>query len=291
MRKRKRPEVTEPKASTAEIPPKEPYGDARAERPSEAPAVVPATTETQSDRLQPPPAVPLSAETVALLRHLIDIRKNWIVLPTGRLLHIRSINRMIYLDAQIQEDFPRTVPIYSVEALVQQLSYFKKPVLHFEDTYLTINDAADSSLIAYHAYTDPSLCEQPREVPSFGFEVEFDLNEDSVRSLLGLAKASGANELAVRADGRRLDIVAQSRRSSGEDQSEVRVRLYVGEVSHSQHFTFIFKLDYATLLPGSYHVAVSKAGLIRFSHQTRPIVYHICLEATRSTYIEDHHNA
>lgn len=290
MAKRKLLEVTEPEDSAAKVQPT--AGHAPTKKPSEAPPVVPPIAQKQSNLSEPSPDVLLSAETISLLKHFLEIREKGIVLRSGKILSSRSVNKVIYADAQIQEEFPKTAPIYSIEAFVQQLSYFQRPILHFGDTQLTITDASDTGLLAYRPYDDVEMCEQPYKValPSVFDDVQFDLAEGVLHRLLGIAKASGAQELAVQADGRHLELLAQVRNDHASDSAQVVARLRLGDAPKGRRFTFVLYSKYVTLLPGAYHVAVNRDGLIRFSNRTRPIIYHICLEANRSTYTEDQHN-
>jgi hypothetical protein len=62
--------------------------------------------------------------------------------------------------------------------------------------------------------------------------------------------------------------------------------LPIGDATSKTPFSFVWKIEYLKLIPGTYEVAVCKSGLSRFKHADMKLTYHIALEVQSSKYGE-----
>ena len=178
------------------------------------------------------------------------------------------------------------IAIYDLNQFLSVVTQFESPTLNFDDAseYVKISDSSGGMSVKFH-YGDESLAYIPDpnksiELPST--EVTLNLTEKDFRQITNMARTLGTPELALVSDGTVLKLVTMDSKNSATNTTE----LPIGDAPSATPFTFVWKIEYLKLLPGTYELSVSKAGLSRFKHADMPIVYHIVLEADSTKYGE-----
>ena len=228
----------------------------------------------------PPVAVPLSPETLDILKYIAQVQPEGLLLSKGSVLTTRSTNKCIFVRAEIAETFPETVPIRS-ELTLTAISRFTNPVLHFHPTHIAITGDA-TTVTAYRCYYWLDLVPPKKEIQMPSVDVEVELDQESFSSFLSIAKTLGTNRLALQSDGKHLELLAQF--GDHNNPTEVGLRLPLGNAPEHHTFSFVWKQAYCILPRGSYALAVSKQGLLRFTNKAKPIATYIALERNNSTW-------
>lgn len=225
----------------------------------------------------------LTPPTVEVLKNLATINET-LLFPKGNVLQTRSVKKHTYAEVQLTEKFPKRFSIYDLNQFLSVVTQFDKPTLHFDDddAYVKIQDEGGGLSVKYH-YGDESLAYAPdpkRKIDLPSNEVDFVFTEVNFRSLTNLARTLGTPELALESDGKELKLSTLDTKNSSTNTSS----LPIGDAPNDIKFSFVWKIEYLKLIPGTYDVSVSKQGLSRFKHKEKPIVYHIMLEANSLSY-------
>jgi hypothetical protein len=212
-----------------------------------------------------------------------------LLFPPGKKLITRSVKKQTYAEATITEEFPiritgEKITIYDLNQFLSVVTQFEKPTLNFDEAseYVKIADESGGMSVKFH-YGDESLAYIPDPNKVIGLpstEVNFKLTEKDFRQITNMARTLGTPELALKSDGKILKLVTMDSINSATNTTD----LPIGDAPSDTPFTFVWKIDYLKLIPGTYDVSVSKAGLSRFKHADMPIVYHIVLEAKSIKY-------
>jgi len=232
----------------------------------------------------------LTPATIEILKNLATINET-LLFPPGNLLVTRSVKKHTYAEVTVSETFPlrpsgEKIVVYDLNQFLSVVTQFEKPTLNFEaaSEYMVISDEVGGMSVKFH-YGDESLAYTPDpnkkiELPST--EVAMQLTEKDSKQIINMARTLGTPELAIESDGKNLKLVARDIKNTSTNTTE----LLIGKSPDSTPFSFVWKIEYLKLLPGTYDLAVSKEGLSRFKHTSLPITYHIVLEANSSKYGE-----
>lgn len=226
----------------------------------------------------------LSPVTIEILKNAASINQT-LLFPQGSTLNTRSVKKQTYLEAGVTEKFPRRFTIYDLNQFLSVISQFEKPTLDFEedDAYVRLADASGGLSVKYH-YGDESLAYAPdpkRKIELPSKEVEFEFTEAQFKSIVSMARTLGTPELGLKSDGQTLSLETFDTKNSSTNTTS----LAIGEAPKAT-FSFVWKIEYLKLIPGTYKVAVCKEGLSRFTHTEMPLKYYILLEANSIEYHE-----
>ena len=227
----------------------------------------------------------ITPATIEVLKNAAQINQT-LLFPIGNKLITRSVKKHTYLETVVAESFPKRFTIYDLNQFLSVVTQFEKPTLNFGDAeeYVKISDDGGGMSVKFH-YGDESLAYIPdpnKSVVLPSTEVTVKLTEKYFRQITNMARTLGTPELALESDGKVLKLVTMDSKNSATNTTD----LPIGEAPSDIPFTFVWKIEYLKLIPGTYELAVSKAGLSRFKHSDMQIVYHIVLEAASTKYGE-----
>jgi hypothetical protein len=221
--------------------------------------------------------------TIEILKNFAIINQT-LLFPKGNNLITRSVKKHTYCEATVTEKFPKRFTIYDLNQFLAVITQFEKPTLDFDDSdeYVKLSDESGGLSVKYH-YGDESLAFIPDpkkklELPSV--EVKLKLTEIIFRQIVNMARTLGTPELALECDGTNLNLITLDSKNSSTNTTSFSL----GKASKSVPFSFVWKIEYLKLIPGTYEVSVCKDGLSRFKHTELPIIYHIVLEANSTKY-------
>jgi hypothetical protein len=225
----------------------------------------------------------MTPATVEVLKNFATINAT-LLFPKGSTLITRSVKKQTFAEAVVSEKFPKRFTIYDLNQFLSVVTQFEKPTLNFDesDDYVKLSDEAGGLSVKYH-YGDESLAYVPDpkkkiELPST--EVTLNLSEGQLRSITNMARTLGTPELALESDGKILNLVTLDSKNTSTNTTS----LEIGPAPDKTPFSFVWKIEYLKLIPGTYEVAVCKAGLSRFKNSVAKIMYYIALEVNSSKY-------
>jgi hypothetical protein len=217
-----------------------------------------------------------SNATLDILKNYADINPGIQLKPGSKLATI-SPSKNILSMVTVEEEFMKPAAFYDLRAFLSLYTAHKEtPTLEFGVRELQLVGRDGRSRTRY-AYTDPSMITVPpdKEISIPSPDVSFTLTSDDLQWILKMNSVLGSPHVAIISNGKDLSIKSFDLDNSAENTNS----LVIGE--HDREFTAIFKTENLKLLPGSYTVDVSFAGVSRFTYvgdTYRDLVYFIAVE-------------
>jgi len=216
----------------------------------------------------------LSDSTVTLLKNFSNINQS-LMFKEGKSIRTISVMRNILAEATISEDLPKDFGIYDLNQFLNGMSLHKDPELDFEnDNYVVIREGKSRSK---YFFADPNVIISPPEktltLPSE--DVCFVLSTQDLDRLLKAAAVYQLPDFSAVGEAGVVKLVVRDKKNETSNDFSI----VVGETIST--FEFNFKVENIKLIPGTYDVVVSKAGLSRFTSKDRDLTYYIALEDTK----------
>lgn len=227
----------------------------------------------------------LTAPTIEVLKNFATINSA-LLFPKGNKLVTRSVKKFITAEAEIYEEIPRRFCIADLTQFLAVITQFKTPSLNFNesDKYVRLSDVDGGLAVKYH-YGDEGLAYAPdpaRKLQLPSTEVEVEFTENNIRALSNMARTLGTPEISLVSDGKTLRLMTIDSKNSATNTTD----LELGPATSSSVFSFVWKIENLKVIPGTYTVQVSKAGLSKFTNKESSVFYHISLEKNPSNFEE-----
>lgn len=216
----------------------------------------------------------LEGRTLQILKNFSTINPS-IVFKPGKSLTTCSPNKTIMAKASVQEDLTGGFAIYDISRFLGVLSLFVSPELEVKDKHMVIKSGTAK---VNYTFADPSLVVTPtKEITMPETEIEFDLSEAQLQSVLKAMGVMQLPELAVVGEDGSMYLEASDSKNNTSDTFRIRLN------DTSIKFKMIFRADNVKFLPGDYSVKISKRGIGEF--KGKDVTYWVATEAT-STFVE-----
>ena len=220
----------------------------------------------------------LSTQTTEVLKNFSTINQNIMIL-SGDTLKTVSAMKNIVATAKVPDNFVREVPIYNLNEFLSVHSLFSKPLLNFDEKFLTISEDGGSSSCKYH-YSDPSVIvtvDKDLTMPTVDVEVVF--TESIIKKVNNASGTLGVTDLVLTGvKDKPVELKVKDKKNSASNNFAINMG-----TNAEADFEFYFKVENLKLLPGDYDVQVSSKGISFFKHKTLDVTYFIALEP-ESTY-------
>ena len=216
----------------------------------------------------------LSNATRDVLKNFSTINANLMVREGNTLKTISSMKNIV-ATATIPDSFTKEFGIYDLNEFLASMSLFKTPDLAFDDNRVVIKEDNGSSKCDFY-YSDPSVITTvTKDITMPSVDVEFELTEDTLNSVLKAAAVLGAPDLVLTAEqGGDIELKVSDKKNDTSNSFSVKV----GENATSS-YKYYFKVENLKLIPGTYKVEVSSRNISRFVNQTIEVEYFIALES------------
>ena len=223
----------------------------------------------------------LSEGTVAILKNFSTVNQS-LQFKAGNTLKTISPLKTIFVEATVEENFPKEFALYDLNKLLAKVSLYKEAHLGFDDDKINIS-TENKKKSDYIKYCSPKIIIVPPEKSiSIGeADCSFSLSQEDLDWMKRSAGISGSPNFIFESDGDTIQFVATDVKDDSADQSKVEIGTGDGT-----KFRVVMKVENFKLMDGSYDVAIAKKGLAQFKHKSIPIVYYIAIEAASSTFGE-----
>ena len=224
----------------------------------------------------------LSDNTVQVLKNFSSINQS-LQFKQGNTLKTISPLKTIFVEATVNESFPKEFALFDLNKLLAKVSLYKEAELGFDDDKITIN-TENKKKSDYIKYCSPKVIVVPPEKQiNFGDpDCSFTLSQEDLDWMRKSAGISGSPNFIFESDGATINFIATDVADDSADQSKIEI----GAGDAKTTFSVVMKVENFKLIEGSYDVSVSKKGLSRFKHKTLDITYYIAIEAAKSTFGE-----
>jgi hypothetical protein len=215
----------------------------------------------------------LSEKTTKILQNFTSINQS-LHFKEGNTLRTMSVMKNVLAEAEIEEYIPREFAIYDLPQFLNTLSLTATPSIDVSSnqSHATIKGTTNHQTKFF--FCDPSVIvappEKKMELPSI--DVEFNLSEQDLKSLLKASSIMQLPDLSVVGNGNSVEVIVSDRKNDTSNE----FALVVGETD--KEFSFNFKIENIKLIPGSYSVAISCKNLARFYNNNYKLTYFIALE-------------
>ena len=230
----------------------------------------------------------ITTQTTEILTNFETINKSILVKP-GSQLETISAEKNILARANVSETFTQQFGIYDVKEFVKVItsSVMKNAEIEFDEEYLTL--VKDGSSLKYW-YSDASTIVYPlAKLHMPEPEIHFELEEDSLTSVLNIAKVLKNPDLALTSDGKTISLAVLDRKGKEKrvpDPANTHKNIDVkapytdfstsiGEGNGDTYTIFWKTQNINKLVNGSYDVSISIKGISHFSNRCIDLEYWI----------------
>lgn len=216
----------------------------------------------------------LSDSTLTLLKNFSNINQS-LMFKQGNSIRTISVMKNILAEATIAEELPKDFGIYDLNQFLNGMSLYKDPDLDFDhDKYVVMREGKSRSK---YFFADPNVIVSPPDktltLPSS--DVCFVLSTQNLDRLLKAASVYQLPDFSAVGEAGVVKLVVRDKKNDTSNDYSI----VVGETNNT--FEFNFKVENIKLIPGTYDVVVSKAGLSEFTSKDRDLTYFIALEDTK----------
>ena len=218
----------------------------------------------------------VSDRTTNLLKNYANINQS-IEFREGKLLKTVSPLNTILASVEVEEEFPRTFPIYELNRFLGTLSLFNDPELNFDENGVSITDDKHSAIYRYCGSSSMFQTPPDKDITFPDAEVEFELSHEQFKTTINAANTLGLPEVVVEGNGTDIELVVSDTGNVSSD----RFSTTVGKTDKIFHM--IFKTENLNkILEGDYDVALSSKRISHFRRKTDTLNYWIALEQNSS---------
>jgi len=221
----------------------------------------------------------VSEKTINLLRNYANINQS-IEFREGKILKTVSPLNTILASVEIEEEFPRTFPIYELNRFLGTLDLFNNPELDFMDNGVNITDDNHKAIYRYCGSSSMFQTPPDKDITFPEPEVEFQLTQELFKKTINAANTLGLPEIVVEGDGTEIRLLVSDTGNVSSDNFSTKVGLT------DKIFHMIFKTEnFSTIAEGAYNVSLSSKRISHFKREGDSLQYWIALEQN-STFEE-----
>ena len=224
----------------------------------------------------------VSDRTTNLLKNYAIINQS-IEFREGKLLKTVSPLNTILASVEIEEEFPRAVPLYNLNEFLGILSTYDDPELEFNDNSVKIVEKNDNEEYTEYRYCASSSMFQTPPEKEISFptpEINFTLTNDVWKKVVDRTNVLGLPEIVVEGDGATIRIRTYDTGNSSSNLNSKKVGVT------DKTFRMIFKTEnLIKVMEGDYDVSLSSKRISHFKREGDSLQYWIALEQN-STFEE-----
>ena len=214
----------------------------------------------------------VSEKTINLLRNYANINQS-IEFREGKILKTVSPLNTILASVEIEEEFPRTFPIYELNRFLGTLALFQNPELDFTDNGVTISDSNHEATYRYCGSSSMFQTPPEKNITFPDAEVSFELSLEQFKKTINAANTLGLPEVVVEGDGTEIRLLVSDTGNVSSDSFSTKVGIA------DKTFRMIFKTENLNkIMEGTYDVKLSSKRISHFKRTTDSLQYWIALE-------------
>ena len=218
----------------------------------------------------------VSDRTTNLLKNYANINQS-IEFREGKLLKTVSPLNTILASVEVEEEFPKTFPIYELNRFLGTLSLFNDPELNFDENGVSITDDKHSAIYRYCGSSSMFQTPPEKNISFPDPEVQFQLSLQQFKTTINAANTLGLPEVVVESNNEDIELVVSYTGNASSD----RFSSTVGKTDKT--FRMIFKTENLNkIMEGDYVVALSSKRISHFKRTTDSLQYWIALEQNSS---------
>jgi hypothetical protein len=223
----------------------------------------------------------LSDDTVNVLKNFSSINQS-LQFKSGNVLRTISPLKTIFVEATVNENFPKEFALYDLNKLLAKVSLYKEAHLSFDDDKVNIS-TENKKKSDFIKYCSPKIIIVPPEkaITLGDPDCTFSISQEDLEWMKRSAGISGSPNFVFESDGETIHFIATDVKDDSADVSKIEIGTGDGT-----KFRVVMKVENFKLMEGSYDVSIAKKGLSCFKHKSVAITYYVAIEAANSTFGE-----
>jgi hypothetical protein len=223
----------------------------------------------------------LSDDTVNVLKNFSSINQS-LQFKSGNVLRTISPLKTIFVEATVNENFPKEFALYDLNKLLAKVSLYKEAHLSFDDDKVNIS-TENKKKSDFIKYCSPKIIIVPPEkaITLGDPDCTFSISQEDLEWMKRSAGISGSPNFVFESDGETIHFIATDVKDDSADVSKIEIGAGDGT-----KFRVVMKVENFKLMEGSYDVSIAKKGLSCFKHKSVAIIYYVAIEAANSTFGE-----
>jgi hypothetical protein len=223
----------------------------------------------------------LSDDTVNVLKNFSSINQS-LQFKSGNVLRTISPLKTIFVEATVNENFPKEFALYDLNKLLAKVSLYKEAHLSFDDDKVNIS-TENKKKSDFIKYCSPKIIIVPPEkaITLGDPDCTFSISQEDLEWMKRSAGISGSPNFVFESDGETIHFIATDVKDDSADVSKIEIGAGDGT-----KFRVVMKVENFKLMEGSYDVSIAKKGLSCFKHKSVAITYYVAIEAANSTFGE-----
>lgn len=216
----------------------------------------------------------LNKNTIEILKNFSSINPSILVKPGNKLRTI-AIEKNVFANAEIEENFDQEFAIYDLNAFLGAVSLFENPDLDFNEKYVTISQGGNSCKFFF---ADPAVIVVPPEddikLPST--DIKFKLPHESINKLLKAASILSVEDVVIKSNGGKVVMEAADTKNTSSNSFTIELGDYEGD-----DFSSSVKTYHINIMPSEYDIEVSKAGISKWYSDEKNTEYYIAMTVNK----------
>ena len=223
----------------------------------------------------------LSDNTGNVLKNFSSINQS-LQFKSGNVLRTISPLKTIFVEATVNENFPKEFALYDLNKLLAKVSLYKEAHLSFDDDKVNIS-TENKKKSDFIKYCSPKIIIVPPEkaITLGDPDCTFSISQEDLEWMKRSAGISGSPNFVFESDGETIHFIATDVKDDSADVSKIEIGAGDGT-----KFRVVMKVENFKLMEGSYDVSIAKKGLSCFKHKSVPVTYYVAIEAANSTFGE-----
>lgn len=157
----------------------------------------------------------VSAPTINILKNFASINTSIVINP-GQTISTLSVNKNIFVKAEVKENFDKQIAIYDLPQFLGGLSLFSEPEFDTSDTEkLTVIDASSKAKSHFY-YADPSVITTPpnKDLVLPTQDISFTLTRQTLKNIQKAAAIYQVTDLCINGNGKEINLLVTDKKNS-----------------------------------------------------------------------------
>jgi hypothetical protein len=222
----------------------------------------------------------LSNETLNVLKNFAGINSG-IEFKQGNKISTISSTKTVLAKATLKDEFPQDFCIYDLNQFLSVHSLSKDTELDFDSQNVIFK--AGRSKTKYRMTAKNMIVSPPdKELKLPSIDAEFKLTQDDLSQALKNASVLQSPNLAFESDGETVSVTV----FNAKDDSAHTNTTIIHSDGQYRKFKAVFLVENFKMIPDTYNVEVSSAGLSSFKNEAGDMQYFIAIESKDSKFGE-----
>lgn len=227
----------------------------------------------------------ISKNTLEVLKNFSNYNDGLYVKSGSKISTIAFKTKAVLVEYTAEENFEQPFAIYKLNTFLAVLANSGDCDIDFGTHEMVIKGLGGKSKTKYR-YCDPSNIEVPPDskLELSNPDIEFDLSQKDFEKALNFAGVLELPNISFCNDGNELYAYVNDPKNSSAHTNSI----FICNLENSDtKFSITFKVSNFMFIPGDYNVKISKAGLAKFSHKTKPLVYWVAIEEQGTSFSKE----